>query len=76
MGGKGQRRQHRADAPGLSADRRRKPDRGRPDLGNPRGLPYHTHHEKTFELGATISAGNGSETSNAAQNHPDFFHGT
>ena len=56
MGGQGQWSECRADAPGRSTghNRRSQPIRGGPDLGSPRGLPDHAHHEQTPESGSAV----------------------
>ena len=78
MGGQGQWSECRADAPGRSTghNRRSQPIRGGPDLGSPRGLPDHAHHEQTFEPGAVILESHGIKNSNTTQVHPDPLHGT
>ena len=77
MDGEGQRTERHADVPGHSTSHKRHNNlsKGGPDLGSPRGLTDHTHHEQTPKSGATIPASHGIEAAKATQGHPDPLHG-
>ena len=77
MGDKSQRNQHQADAAGVNLRYTgdEKHGRGGPNLGSSRGLPHHTHNEQALELGASVSASDGSTVAGTTQNYPDPVYG-